>query len=138
MKTLHFFRNSSKKMGAIDRTRGKRLKPLFRTANKWTMKSSKSGEKLRDGTLSKRREKLTHRFGGWRESEQIRASVLSPKFLVFRGQDTRKLVLSVLLNEFVDQVHGLQRVRCEPLETSLCVFQRGQIPFRLLSAVDVA
>ena len=48
------------------------------------------------------------------------------------------LILGMLFDEFVDQVHGLQGIRREPLEASFGVFQGRQIPFRLLSGVDVA
>lgn len=48
------------------------------------------------------------------------------------------LIFRVLLDEFVDEVHGLQGVRREPLKAGLGVIQGGQIPFRLLSDVDVA
>jgi hypothetical protein len=51
------------------------------------------------------------------------------------GKDS---ILGVLLSEFVDQIHGLQSVGCEALESSLCVFERGKIPFRFPSGVDVA
>ena len=44
----------------------------------------------------------------------------------------------MLLDEFVDEVHGLEGVRREPLKPSLGVIQGGQIPFRLLPDVDVA
>jgi hypothetical protein len=57
-----------------------------------------------------------------------------PEGRLFQGT----LVFSVLLDEFVNQVHGLQSIRCERLETSLGVSQGGQIPFRFSSAVDVA
>jgi hypothetical protein len=48
------------------------------------------------------------------------------------------LVLGMLFDEFIDQVHGLQRFRRQPLEASFCVLEGRQIPFRLLSGVDVA
>lgn len=47
------------------------------------------------------------------------------------------LVFSALFEQFVDQVHRLQRVRREPLKTRLGMFQRGQIPFRLSPDIDV-
>ena len=48
------------------------------------------------------------------------------------------LILGMLFDELVDQIHGFQGVSCDPLQTGFGVFQRGEIPFRFASYIDVA
>jgi hypothetical protein len=48
------------------------------------------------------------------------------------------LVFGMLFGEFVDQIHGLKRIRRDPLQPSFGMFQRGQIPFRFAPDINVA